>query len=63
LDPLPENGKPNYSKQPELNFEEMIKFPFVEKHMFGNISCSDDQFGNVARDTTKQCFCASEMPT
>ena len=41
----------------------MIKFPFVEKHMFGNISCSDDQFGNVARDTTKQCFCATEMPT
>ena len=38
----------------------MIKFPFSEQKVFGNVSCSSDVFGNVARGYSKQCFCASE---
>ena len=60
LDPIPQGGK-THNKQPELNFKEMIKFPFTEQKVFGNVSCSSDVFGNVARGYSKQCFCASEF--
>lgn len=40
----------------------MLKFPFAEKKIFGNVSCSSDVFGNVARESSKQCFCAIESP-
>jgi len=41
----------------------MLKFPFVEKKSFGNTTCSTDVFGNIARDSSKQCFCLSDTPT
>jgi hypothetical protein len=40
----------------------MFTLPWGEKYANGEISCSNDVFGDVARNKVKQCYCEAEVP-
>lgn len=41
--------------------KDMFKHPWAEKEVFGEVDCSNDVFGNVIRNASKQCFCEPEI--
>lgn len=50
-------GKPSEHLTPA----DMFKFPWAQREVFGEVDCSDEVFGNVLRNGTKQCFCEPEI--